>query len=133
MKNYYEILQVDKNASDEIIDKAYKHLAKKYHPDLQPKDKKTCSEEKLKQINEAYSILSNKERRMEYDEKFKTRDTDIYELYDKLLEQNKTLKNQLDFLKTKFNTSIPPNFSELNQNINNTSNSRGKYRKFKKR
>ena len=54
MKNYYEILQVDEKASSEIIEKAYKVLVKKYHPDLQ-KDikKKELLEDKLKQINEA--------------------------------------------------------------------------------
>ena len=128
MQNYYEILQVDKNASDEIIEKAYKLLAKKYHPDIQPDDKKKWAEDKLKQINEAYGVLSNKEHRMKYDEKFKRKNTEIYELYNKLLEQNKTLKKQLDFLKSKFNTSLPPNFSALNPNIKNISNSRSKFR-----
>ena len=73
MKDYYKILEVDKNASGEIIDKAYKTLAKKYHPDLQNssktsdekisqynKDKiKQKNEEKMKEINEAYEVLSN--------------------------------------------------------------------------
>ena len=130
MQNYYKILEVDKDASSEVIEKAYKLLAKKYHPDIQYDGKKKWAEEKLKQINEAYNVLSDKEQRMEYDKKFKIKDTEIYELYNKLLEQNKALKSQLDFLKTKFNTSIPPNFSELNQKINNTSNSRSKYRKY---
>ena len=125
MQNYYKILEVDK----EVIEKAYKLLAKKYHPDIQSDSKKKWAEEKLKQINEAYDVLSNKEQRMDYDKRFKIKNTEIYELYDTLLEQNKTLKSQLDFLKAKFNTSIPPNCSELNQNINNTSNSRSKYRK----
>ena len=56
MKNYYEILEVDKNASEEVIEKAYKTLAKKYHPDLQ--NNSDC-QDKMRQINEAYEILSN--------------------------------------------------------------------------
>ena len=55
MKNYYEILEVDKNASEEVIEKAYKTLAKKYHPDLQ--NNSDC-QDKMRQINEAYEILS---------------------------------------------------------------------------
>lgn len=66
-KNYYDILQVNKNASPEIIEKAYKTLAKKYHPDLQTEDNKKQSEEILKEINEAYEILSNPEKKQDYD------------------------------------------------------------------
>ena len=68
MKNYYEILQVNENASKEIIEKAYKVLAKKYHPDLQSNMKmKELSEDKLKQINEAYDILSDSFLKGQYD------------------------------------------------------------------
>ena len=59
MKNYYEILEVDKNASQEVIEKAYKALAKKYHPDLQQGQAKHESAEKMKIINEAYEVLSD--------------------------------------------------------------------------
>ena len=59
MKNYYEILEVDRNASKEIIEKAYKTLAKKYHPDVQEQNLKNIAEEKMKLINEAYSVLSD--------------------------------------------------------------------------
>lgn len=66
-KNYYEILEVDKKASSEIIKKSYSTLAKKYHPDLQPEDKKQDAEEKFKLINEAYEVLSDPEKRKNYD------------------------------------------------------------------
>lgn len=66
-KNYYDILQINVNASPEIIEKAYKTLAKKYHPDLQPKEKKEDAEQILKEINEAYEILSAPEKRHQYD------------------------------------------------------------------
>ena len=65
--NYYDILQINKNASQEIIEKAYKVLVKKYHPDLQEDDLKHEYEEKLKLINEAYEILSDEEKRKQYD------------------------------------------------------------------
>lgn len=67
MKDYYEILEVSKNASKEIIEKAYKVLAKKYHPDLQQENNKLVAEEKMKLINEAYEILSDVDKRKEYD------------------------------------------------------------------
>ena len=65
-KNYYEILEVDKHASSDIIKKAYTTLAKKYHPDLQPDDQKEDAKKKLQKINEAYETLSNEELRKEY-------------------------------------------------------------------
>ena len=69
MKNYYEILEVSKNASSEVIEKAYKALAKKYHPDVYDGNVKEA-EEQFKEIGEAYEILSSKEKRAEYDEKY---------------------------------------------------------------
>ena len=67
MSNLYEILEVSENASKEVIEKAYHVLAKKYHPDLQQENKKKTAEDKMKQINEAYEILSNEAKRKEYD------------------------------------------------------------------
>lgn len=67
MKNYYEILEVSQNASPEVIEKAYKTLVKKYHPDLQPQEEKANSENKIKEINEAYEILSDKLKKEKYD------------------------------------------------------------------
>ncbi len=64
MANYYEILGLDINATDEEIKKAYRMLAKKYHPDVS--NESDC-EEKFKLINEAYQTLSNKEKRSAYD------------------------------------------------------------------
>ena len=66
MKTLYEVLEVSENASNEIIEKAYKVLAKKYHPDLWPQDKKKYAEQKMKEINEAYDVLSNEIKRKEY-------------------------------------------------------------------
>ncbi|MBD3299762.1 MAG: molecular chaperone DnaJ [Candidatus Moranbacteria bacterium] len=62
-KDYYKILGIEKNASDEEIKKAYRRLAHKYHP-----DKKEGDAEKFKEINQAYQILSNKEKRAQYDQ-----------------------------------------------------------------
>ena len=67
MKNYYEILEVSQSASQEVIEKAYKTLAKKYHPDLQDGIDKTYAEKKMKELNEAYDVISNQEKRKSYD------------------------------------------------------------------
>ncbi|MEE4355392.1 MAG: J domain-containing protein [Desulfococcaceae bacterium] len=63
--DYYKILGVSKNSSDEEIKKAYRKMAMKYHPDHAKGDK--ASEEKFKQISEAYAVLSDKEKRKQYD------------------------------------------------------------------
>ena len=64
-KNYYDILGVSKIASDDEIKKAYRVLAKKYHPDLNPGNAEAA--EKLKEVNQAYSVLSDKTKRQNYD------------------------------------------------------------------
>lgn len=69
MENLYDILEVSKKASKEIIEKAYKTLAKKYHPDVQTPENKSNAEEMMKKINEAYSVLSDEQKRIEYDKK----------------------------------------------------------------
>ncbi|MGI6065136.1 MAG: molecular chaperone DnaJ [Bacillota bacterium] len=65
-RDYYEVLGVSRTASEDEIKKAYKKLAKKYHPDLNP-DSKTA-EEKFKEVNEAYEVLSNPDKRAGYDQ-----------------------------------------------------------------
>lgn len=64
-KDYYKVLGVDKKASSQEIKKAYRKLAKKYHPDLNKGDEK--SQEKFKEINEAYEVLGNEDKRKKYD------------------------------------------------------------------
>lgn len=64
-KNYYDILGVNKGASDDEIKKAYRKLAKKYHPDLNPGNAEAA--EKLKDVNQAFSVLSDKTKRQNYD------------------------------------------------------------------
>ena len=100
MKNYYEILEVDRNASQEVIEKAYKTLAKKYHPDLQEESKQQESAEKMKKINEAYEVLSNDFKRAEYDEQMlnemSQNEAISREEQERILQENYALKQQLN-------------------------------------
>ena len=65
-RDYYEVLGLQKGASEDEIKKAFRQLAKKYHPDLNPGDKE--AEAKFKEVNEAYEVLSDKEKRQRYDQ-----------------------------------------------------------------
>ena len=117
MDNLYDILEVSRKASKEIIEKAYKTLAKKYHPDVQ-------SEEKMKQLNEAYSILSDDIKRAEYDAKLEQEEN-------KLKEQNYANRYKNEEYSTysqDYNKEYSPqdyteknyDYYNLNSNINNT-------------
>ena len=122
-QNYYEILEVNKNASPEIIEKAYKTLVKKYHPDLQQDENKNKYEEKIKKINEAYDILSDSEKRKKYDLNLKNTEISIND-YNSLYQENINLKNNLNILKEKLNylNNIQKNYEINNLNYNNLEN-----------
>lgn len=95
-KTYYEVLEVDKNASQEIIEKAYKTLAKKYHPDLQTGAMKISYESKMKEVNEAYNVLSDANKRQQYDESLKTSEIST-ETYQNVVRENEILRQQLQY------------------------------------
>src|SRR5689334_14512262 len=65
-QDYYKILGVDKSADDKEIQKAFRKLARKYHPDVNPNDK--SAEKHFKEINEAYEVLSDADKRAKYDQ-----------------------------------------------------------------
>ena len=123
-ENYYEILEIDKNASPEILEKAYKTLVKKYHPDLQKNNLKNNYEEKIKKINEAYEILSNPEKREEYNLIIKNNEISE-ENYNKLYNENINLKNEINYLKNNYinlEKNIYNNYNNMNNYKRNTNN-----------
>ena len=65
-RDYYEVLGLDKSASDDAIKKAYRKLAKQYHPDLNPGDQE--AEKKFKEVGEAYEVLSDADKKARYDQ-----------------------------------------------------------------
>ena len=89
MKNYYELLEVSHSASQEVIEKAYKTLAKKYHPDLQDEAHKKEAEQKMKELNEAYDVISNPEKRSTYDQELQK-----YEQKSPIVENENQSQNQ---------------------------------------
>jgi len=88
--DYYKILGVDKNASEQEIKKAYRKLARKYHPDLNPNNRE--AEKKFKQINEANEVLSNPENRAKYDKYGK--DWEHAEEFEKARQQQQQYQQQ---------------------------------------
>ena len=112
-KNYYEWLEISKNASPEVIEKAYKALVKKYHPDLQEGESKKEAEEIIKHINEAYEVLSDAIKREEYDHTLQD-DTVSKEDYDKLKQELNNVRNNQNY-----NTNNI--YYEQNQPTNNPS------------
>ncbi|MBS3787840.1 DnaJ domain-containing protein, partial [Candidatus Bipolaricaulota bacterium] len=66
-EDYYDILGVDEDASEDEIKKAYRKRAKKYHPDMNPDLDKEEAEEKFKEVTEAYEVLSDPDKRAQYD------------------------------------------------------------------
>lgn len=116
MKNYYDILEVSPKASKEVIEKAYKVLAKKYHPDLQQQEQKQNAEQKMKLINEAYEILSNDEKRKNYD-------LELQEELDreKEIEYNRRQQENLRNNENKVNSN-DNNINKVNYNSNQKNN-----------
>lgn len=100
MRNYYEILEVDKNASQEVIEKAYKALVKKYHPDLQQGIQKQEYAEKMKIINEAYDVLSDNYKRDQYNKRLENEQMKNQamskEEQERIMQENYVLKQQLN-------------------------------------
>ena len=119
MKNYYEILEVNPKASDEIIKKIYKIKVKQNHPDLFQGEEKKKAEEITKELTEAYDILSDAEKRKNYDLELEQNNDNIDELEKyknviiSLKEENEYLKNVILAKDNTINTYLN------NMNVNN--------------
>lgn len=100
MKNYYQILEVSENASPEVIEKAYKVLAKKYHPDAWPTNKSYWAEDRFKEITEAYQTLSNIELRKNYDLEIGINNS-LESKYADLYNENEKLKQEVNNMRIK--------------------------------
>lgn len=123
MKNYYEILEVNPKATDEIIKKVYKIKVKQNHPDLFQGDEKIKAEEITKEITEAYDVLSNKEKRQEYDLGLKNEeDSEKYKkIISSLEDENMYLKQIITSKNNMINDFLNTN-SNIVQNNNNILN-----------
>ena len=106
-KNFYDILEVSRFASSEVIEKAYKTLAKKYHPDLQPEELKKDAENNMKKLNEAYEVLSNENKRKDYDLK---------------LQEEENKKEQARQRASDYNKNSDTQNHNYTNNVNNSSN-----------
>lgn len=118
MKNYYEILEVNENASSEVIEKAYRVLAKKYHPDIYPRDKIFWAESKFKEITEAYQTLSNNDSRKEYDIKMGINNS-FENKYSNLYNENEKLRQEVNRMKIKNKSNEYINNTKTDVNTNN--------------
>lgn len=111
MITYYEILEVSRMASKEVITKAYKVLVRKYHPDLeQDEGKKEEAKEKMVRINEAYETLSDDEKRKKYDDKIA------------ILEEKERKQSKTQNINNNRNINVNRNTVDVNSNINNIDN-----------
>src|ERR1044071_4013633 len=91
--DYYKILELDKSASEADIKKAYRKLARKYHPDLNPND--ANAKKKFQQINEANEVLSDPEKRKKYDKYGK--DWQHSEQFEKARQQQRPFSGQEEY------------------------------------
>ena len=106
MENYYELLEISQNASDEVISKVFKHHIKKNHPDLYRGQEKKEAEIRVKKLNEAYEILSNPDKRKEYDNELKNyeneknniKELEIDQLKNRNEKLNQTIQNYNRFI-----------------------------------
>ncbi len=118
MITYYEILEVSRMASKEVITKAYKVLVRKYHPDLeQDEKKKDEAKEKMVRINEAYETLSDDEKRKKYDDTIA-----IIEENGRIAKEKERQQSKTQNINNNRNINVNKNTVDVNNNINNIDN-----------
>ena len=126
-KDYYKILEINKNAGPEEIRKAYKKLVCKYHPDKNP-DNKEESEKKFKDISEAYSVLSNPSKKSDYDsfgrtnfQNFDYNNFDPFSFFNELFKDNKDFEyyNEINNLEKQPQNDAERRFEEVKNGVRN--------------
>ena len=134
MINYYEVLEVSEKASKEVIEKAYKTLAKKYHPDLNPDNKKEA-ELKMKELNEAYEVLIDDDKRANFDSVLaKKREIERRkETYSKNSSENSNVENNHNTINNDHNVIAYSNSYYTDQDDNFFVNTRNMDDKTKKK
>src|SRR4029078_8988489 len=125
--DYYQVLGVNKNATEEEIKKAYRKLARKYHPDLNPNDKE--ANKKFQQINEANEVLSDPEKRKKYDQYGK--DWKHAEEFEKARQQQQRQRQYSSGGSESFLEGDESNFSEFFESLFGGMGSRGGRRETK--
>ena len=118
MKNYYEILEVNEHASIEVIEKAYRVLIKKYHPDLYVGEKKQYAEKRTRDINEAYRILSDQFLKEQYDAELKREQVEEYVKEQETM-QERINKNNQNMRRQRAQTSPRQQREQIKQNNQN--------------
>lgn len=123
MKDYYKILEVNNSASQDVINKVYRTLAKKYHPDSNLDNIKEA-ETKFKEISEAYEILSDEQKRKDYDEKLEAyyqsqNSSASSEEYENLKSYVSELEDQISYMQQKEYSES--NYNNSNNTYQNTS------------
>lgn len=114
MITYYEILEVSRMASKEVITKAYKVLVRKYHPDLeQDEGKKEEAKEKMVRINEAYETLSDDEKRKKYDDTIA-----ILEEKERIAKEKERQQSKTQNVNNNRNINVNRNINNVNSNNN---------------
>ena len=114
MITYYEILEVSRIASKEVITKAYKVLVRKYHPDLeQDEKKKDEAKEKMVRINEAYETLSDDEKRKKYDDTIA-----ILEEKERIAKEKERQQSKTQNVNNNRNINVNRNIDNVNSNNN---------------
>lgn len=123
MKTYYDILEVSKTASPEVIKRAHNVLIKKYHPDLSDENEKKEAENKTREINEAYEVLKDPAKREKYDNFLKNQE--ILNNKEKPEEKNRTSYNkqneenmEIELANKKLNDEIEKRVNKAQEDIN---------------
>ena len=124
MKTYYDILEISRYASKEVLERAHKVLIKRYHPDLETDPvKRKEKEEYIKKINEAYSVLSDDNKKREYDLKVFANETQNNNVKDssgeKIVDEKMADELEQNRAQSEYNKMVNEELQKAQERINN--------------